>query len=54
MTNTPNDKSGSDQINLKDDKHAALVNPTGAITAIATPTGGTAEVTITFNYVDLF
>lgn len=47
-------KTGNDVINLKDDKYAALLTPGNAFTAIINPTGGTAEATVTFNYVDLF
>jgi len=47
-------QSGNGIIDLKDDKHAALLLPGNAFTAIIEPTGGTAEATVTFNYVDLF
>ena len=47
-------KTGSDTINLKDDKYAGVLLPGNTFTAIVNPTGGSAEATVTFNFIDLF
>lgn len=47
-------KSGNGIIDLKDDKHAALVLPGNTITAVITPSASTAAASVTFNYIDLF
>ncbi len=47
-------KAGNGLINLKDDKHAGIVTPGNAITAVIRPSGGNSAAAVTFNFVDLF